>query len=77
MDVYVLTQYSSISRSGEYFVIKNPEKEQSLSPHKIKTILVSSKCSITSDAIVLANKNNIDIIVLDEYGNPYGRFLVL
>ena len=74
MDVYVLTQYSSISRSGEYFVIKNPEKEQSLSPHKIKTILVSSKCSITSDAIVLANKNNIDIIVLDEYGNPYGRF---
>lgn len=74
MDVYVLTPYSSISRSGEYFLVKNPEKEQSVSPHKINTLVVSSKCSITSDSIILANKHNIDILVLDEYGNPYGRF---
>ncbi len=45
-----------------------------ISPNKIKTILITNGTKISSDAIILAFNNNIDILVLEKNGNPIGRF---
>ena len=41
---------------------------------KVKTILLSKGAAISTDAIILAVKNNIDILVFEYDGMPIGRF---
>ncbi len=41
---------------------------------KVKSILLSKGAAISTDAIILAMKNNIDIIVFEYDGTPVGRF---
>lgn len=74
MDVFIASQGTSISKDGETFVIKNQDGNRTISPVKIKTLILTTSSSITTDAIELANRFNIDILVMDKYGNPYGRF---
>jgi len=40
---------------------------------KVGSILITTSAYITTDAIKLAVDNNIDIVFLDSYGDPYGR----
>lgn len=42
--------------------------------HKVKSILLNKGAAISTDAIILAVKNNIDIIVFEYDGTPIGRF---
>ena len=41
---------------------------------KVKSIMLSKGAAISTDAIILAMKNNIDIIVFEYDGMPIGRF---
>lgn len=41
---------------------------------KVKSILLSKGAAISTDAIILAVKNNIDILVFEYDGTPIGRF---
>ena len=41
---------------------------------KVKSIMLSKGAAISTDAIILAMKNNIDIIVFEYDGTPVGRF---
>ncbi|MGC8928871.1 MAG: CRISPR-associated endonuclease Cas1, partial [Myxococcota bacterium] len=52
---------------------KTDDKVFEVSAKKIESILISTAAYITTDAIKLAMENNIDIVFLDEYGNPYAR----
>jgi CRISPR-associated protein Cas1 len=49
------------------------EKKVKISPERISSIVISNAVSLSSDAIQMAMEHNIDIIFLDQYGNPYGR----
>ncbi len=51
----------------------NVEKHHFAS-HKVKSILLSKGAAVSTDAIILAMKNNIDIIVFEYDGTPVGRF---
>ncbi len=55
------------------FEVSIDEKRVKISPDKVSSIIISNAVSITSDAIHLAMDYNIDIVFLDQYGNPYGR----
>ena len=44
------------------------------SAKKVKSILMSKSTAMSSDAIILAVKNNIDIVILEHNGMPVGRF---
>ena len=55
------------------FLIKNEEKTFEVSADKVESILISTSATISTDAIEFAVANNIDIVFLDRYGNPYGR----
>ena len=74
-----------INTYGTYVHIKDDmfeirlKKEGEIQKHhfssrKVHSILLSKGTAVSSDAIILAMKNNIDIVVLESDGTPVGRF---
>ena len=78
MDLYINSYGTYIHKVGEMFELEieidGEKKKQKISPLKIKSIIISTHARVTTDAIKLAVDHNIDVVMLDEYGNPYGRF---
>jgi len=62
-----------LRKDGNCFVVKREERSFEVAVGKVSSILITTAASITTDAIKLALDNNIDIVFLDSYGNPYGR----
>lgn len=70
----ILTTYGTyLHRHGEMFVVKVKEQKQEVSSRKVRSILITTGASLSTDAIQLAMEKNIDIIFLDAVGEPYGR----
>ena len=49
-------------------------KKHYFSFKKVKSILMSKGTAMSSDAIISAIKNNIDIVIMEHNGTPVGRF---
>ena len=73
MQLVINTYGSYLQKNGDLFKIKADNKVHEISSKKVSSILISTAAYITTDAIKLAMDNNIDIVFVDEYGNPYGR----
>jgi CRISPR-associated protein Cas1 len=73
MDLILTTFGTYLHRSGEMFIIKIKEETQEVSARKVRSILISTGASLSTDAIQLAIEKNIDLIFLDKFGDPYGR----
>jgi CRISPR-associated protein Cas1 len=59
----------------EVSLTKDGEKQKHhFASQKVTSILMSKGSAISTDAVILAIKNNIDIIVFDRNGMPVGRF---
>ncbi|MBA4411459.1 MAG: CRISPR-associated endonuclease Cas1 [Odoribacter sp.] len=59
----------------EVTLTKDGEKEKHhFASQKVTSILMSKGSAISTDAVILAMKNNIDIIVFERDGMPVGRF---
>lgn len=59
----------------EVTITKEGKKEKHhFASQKVTTIMLSKGAAISTDAIILAMKNNIDIIVFEYDGVPVGRF---
>jgi CRISPR-associated protein Cas1 len=78
MDLYINSYGAYIHKVGELFEleaeVEGEKIKQKISPKKIRSIIISTHARITTDVINLAVTNNIDIVLLDDFGNPYGRF---
>ena len=80
MHLFINTYGTYIHIKEEIFEIRIPNKEDKeynklyFAPQKITGIIVSYGAAISTDAIILALKFNIDIVILDKYGKPLGRF---
>lgn len=73
MQLVINTYGSYLQKSGDCFKIKTDDKVFEISCKKVSSILISTAAYITTDAIKMAMENNIDIVFIDELGNPYGR----
>jgi CRISPR-associated protein Cas1 len=62
-----------IQKNGNCFKVRTDEKNFEVSCQKVSSILISTSALITTDAIKLAIENNIDIVFIDEFGNPFAR----
>ncbi len=72
--ILILTTYGTyLHRSGEMFLIKADGQTREISSRKVQSIQISTAASLSTDAIQLAVENNIDILFLDKFGDPYGR----
>lgn len=73
MEIVLNTFGTSLNRDNEGFVITNKDGRQRVPLIGIKSIQVGQGAQITSDAILLAIENEIDIIFTDRSGMPKGR----
>jgi CRISP-associated protein Cas1 len=48
-------------------------KKTQVAAHKVKSIWLSTGTALSSDAVRLAVRNNIDIVFLENNGTPFGR----
>ncbi len=74
MQLILNTYGLSIRRRGELFAVRAGEKTVEVAAAKVDSILVTTGIFLSSDVVQLAVENNIDMVFLDEYGRPYGRF---
>ena len=73
MQLVINTYGSYIKKKEGCFLVKNEDKEFEVSAKKVESILITTGAHLSTDAIKFAIENNIDLIFLDELGNPYGR----
>lgn len=80
MQIFINTYGTYVHVKDEMFQIKVPGKEKKttkvnhLAAHKITSFVMSKGAALSTDAIALALKHNIDIVVVDNFGHPLGRF---
>jgi CRISPR-associated protein Cas1 len=70
----VINSYgATLQKENELFVITTPEGKQTFPPDIVKSISISKTARITSDAIILAIKYQVDVLFVNDMGNPEGR----
>ena len=74
MKLYITDLGTMIKKRDDLFEITTSEKKVAVAPKKIKSLVLAKGIFLTTDVIKLAVENNIDIVIVDDFGNPYGRF---
>jgi CRISP-associated protein Cas1 len=73
MELHLNTYGSALRKKDDMFEIFTDGKKLKISPQKITCIVISNAVQISSDAIQLAMEHNIDVVMLDQFGDPYAR----
>jgi CRISP-associated protein Cas1 len=73
MQLVINSPGTYLTQKDGCFQLKNETNRLDISPQKIESIVLSNKAMITTQAIATALEHNIDIIFLDNYGDPLGR----
>ena len=73
MQLVINSHGSFLKKNHNCFLIRNEDKVFEVSADKVESILITTSATITTDAIKFAIENNIDIVFLDHFGDPYGR----
>ncbi|MEX2592176.1 MAG: CRISPR-associated endonuclease Cas1 [Anditalea sp.] len=80
MQIFINTYGTYLHVKDDMFEIRVRESKEEkfktnhIAAHKITSFVVSKGAAITTDAIALALKHNIDIVVVENDGHPMGRF---
>ena len=80
MQIFINTYGTYVHVKEEMFEIKTredktkPVKINHIAAHKITSFVMSKGAALSTDAIALALKHNIDIVVVEKDGHPIGRF---
>jgi CRISPR-associated protein Cas1 len=73
MQLVINTFGASLRKEGERFVVRAGDQKLAVSAHKVRSILLTTAVSLTTDAIELAIAHNVDLVFLDRHGDPYAR----
>lgn len=73
MELIINTFGTSLNRDNEAFLITHKDGKQRVPAQSIKSIQISRGAQITSDAVLLAIENEIEVLFMDKTGNPIGR----
>lgn len=80
MQIFINTYGTYVHVKDDMFEIKvkqekkQPPKINHIAAHKITSFVMSKGSALSTDAIALALKHNIDIVIVDNLGHPMGRF---
>lgn len=70
----VLNSYgATLQKENDLFVVSTADGSQSFPPDKVKSISISKAARITSDAVLLAIRHEVDILFVNDQGMPQGR----
>ncbi|HQG68108.1 MAG TPA: CRISPR-associated endonuclease Cas1, partial [Paludibacteraceae bacterium] len=73
MDLIINSFGTSLSRDNNCFVILHKDGKQRVPVQGIASIQIGKGAQITSDAVLLAIENEIEILFLNNAGEPVGR----
>ena len=73
MELVINTYGTSLNRDNEGFVISTKDGRQRVPAVGITSIQISKGAQITSDAVMLAIEREIEVLFMDNRGNPIGR----
>lgn len=73
MELIINTFGTSLSRDNEAFQIIHKDGKQRVPAQGVRSIQISRGAQITSDAVLLAVENEIEVLFMDKTGNPIGR----
>lgn len=73
MELVINSYGGYLNKNGDLFCVKINDQKFEVSCKKVERIMITTSAVITTDAIKMAMDNNIDIIFLDDFGNPYAR----
>lgn len=78
MQIYLNTYGTYLHIKDDMFEIRVPVKDAEpkkthIAAHKLSSIVLSTSAALSTDAVKLALKNNIDIIFAHSDGHPMGR----
>lgn len=73
MELIINTKGTYLTKEDDCFLLRNAEKKQKLSPVGITSILLFKGVNITTDAIMLAVKKEIPVILLEDSGKTNSR----
>lgn len=73
MQLVINTYGSYLRKNGDCFLVKNEDKVFEVSVRKVNSIMITTSAYLSTDALKMAIENNIDVIFLNEFGDPYGR----
>ena len=73
LQLVINTRGAFLKKQGNCFLVRNDDKVVEVSVGRVESILITTSATITTDAILFAVENNIDIVFLDYFGNPFGR----
>ena len=73
MQIVLNTFGITLGRDNEGFVITTQDNRQRIPISGVSSILVAKGALISSDAMLLAIENEIEVIIADKMGNPQGR----
>lgn len=73
MHLFVNSPGTMIKQKDGCFRLSNESRHLDVSPEKLESIVTTNKALISTQAVVLALEHNIDIVFLDEHGDPRGR----
>lgn len=73
MELILNTFGVSLNRDNEAFVITKKGERHRIPVDDIKSIQISRGAQITSDAVMLAIENEIEVLFMDRGGKPVGR----
>jgi CRISPR-associated protein Cas1 len=68
---------SALKRDHDCFIVKSPSSEHTEIPaEKIDAIIITANASITTQAVALCLEKNIQLVLANWAGKPFGRFWV-
>ncbi len=73
MNLVINSYGATLQKENDLLVINTPDGKQSFPPEKISSISISKAARITSDAVLLAIKHQVDILFVNDQGMPEGR----
>lgn len=73
MELILNTFGVSLNRDNEAFVITKKGERHRIPVDDVKSIQISRGAQITSDAVMLAIENEIEVLFMDRGGKPMGR----
>lgn len=80
MQIFINTYGTYVHVKDDMFQIKRreakdqPVKINHIAAHKVTSFIMSKGSALSTDAIALALKHNVDIVVVENNGHPIGRF---
>lgn len=73
MELILNTYGSALVKQNNNFVVLHKDGNQTIHPDKIRSISISKGAQISSDAVLLAIQNEIDVLFIEQNGKPTGR----